>query len=138
MLHMTARVLFLDDMSERHKTFRGVTSELDVIIDAAYSASEAIQALKDRPYDQVFLDHDLSEDDIMSVVGQPTRVPTGMTVVDFICVMEEPPREIFIHTCNDPAGWEMHRRLHEAHPGINVRKLPFPHLIHFIEISQEL
>ena len=131
-----ARVLFLDDMKTRHATFREATSNLDIIVDAAWDADEAIQMLKDRPYDQVFLDHDLSEEDIMTEVGEKTSVPTGMAVVDFICMMEKPPMDVFVHSCNEPAAREMARRLRDSNENLKVRQLPFPHLILLIDASR--
>jgi len=131
------RILFLDDMQTRHNTFRDLVEDqrdLDLLI--AYNASQAISYLGTDgcDIDQAFLDHDLSEEDIMCEVGGASRVPTGMTVVDHIVTMKAPPRQVIVHTCNGPAGDEMERRLKDA--GIQVIRLPFPHLVHALRQSK--
>jgi hypothetical protein len=126
-----AEVLFLDDMSERHRTFGNLVDRMydDVRVWRCYTAESACAALTTTEFDQVFLDHDLSEEDIMVAPGAPSRVPTGMAVVDHILTMERPPREVFVHTCNPPAADEMVRRLREHPASITVHQLPFPELI---------
>ncbi len=132
------KVLFLDDMESRHKKFLQATSNLlsDFEIVRVYNAADAIKALNENKFYQVFLDHDLSEEDQMCEVGaQKTVAPTGMTVVDHILSMENPPTQAIVHSCNEPAAREMAKRL-ESHPGIqNVKRLAFPWLITFIEAS---
>jgi hypothetical protein len=128
-------VLFLDDMKSRHATFGRLVDEMSgVCLWRAHTAAEAIQLLmSETRFGQVFLDHDLSEEDIMVRVGERSRVPTGMTVVDHILTMPDPPREVFVHTCNPDAGDEMVRRL-QTHPaGIVVHRFPFPMLIQLME-----
>lgn len=130
-------ILFLDDMKWRHTEFRRVIDEFYPDMDVTYvwNASDAIEALKTKTFVQVFLDHDLSEDDIMMVVGQEGTVPSGMTVVDFICEMEKPPSTACIHSCNGPAAVEMELRL-ERHPaGIFCQRVAFPSLIPLMEQS---
>src|SRR5690606_2973804 len=107
-----ADVLFLDDMEERHKAFMNKHGmQDDVRIWQARSAFEAIEILKKirdhgRQFTQVFLDHDLSLDDIMCLPGGPSKVPTGMDVVDFICGMKfgERPLAAIVHSMNEPAA----------------------------------
>jgi len=131
-----AKILFLDDMKTRHGAFTRLTDQMgDVRVWQAYDAAEAIRLLSGVTFDQAFLDHDLSEEDIMVDPSGPSKVPTGMTVVDHILTMENPPREVFVHTCNPAAGDEMERRL-KSHPArIIVHRFPFPHLIHAMEQS---
>ena len=127
-------VVFLDDVWERHKAFNNAAPD-DVRIWHPYTAASAIKMIERvKPY-QVFLDHDLSLDDIMCEVGQPTKEPTGMMVVDHILTMEEPPMEVYVHTCNGPAGQEMAKRLRTHPAGITVRVVPFPHLIQLMSQS---
>ena len=121
------RVLFLDDMEWRHSEFRRLTEGLGIRIDRAHSADEAITLLSSRHYDQVFLDHDLSEEDVMVAPGSRSHVPTGMDVVDHILSMASPPGEAIVHSCNGPAAEEMRARLERC--GIrSVRRVPFPQL----------
>lgn len=129
------RVLFLDDMGWRHAEFaralfkRGVEH---VEVYRAWTADEAIKLLGEKEFDQVFLDHDLCENDIMIGVGESGSVPTGMVVVDHILTMDKPPLDIFVHSCNGPAREEMHRRLEESGRVTRVRSLPFPNLLRLL------
>lgn len=86
-------ILFLDDMENRHREFeRFARGRNGHVIIQVHTAEEAIKLLQTMKFDQVFLDHDLSHEDIMVKVGEPSKVPTGMTVVDHILTMEEPHR----------------------------------------------
>lgn len=129
------KVLFLDDMDTRHKTFMelfGSREDLDIY--QVWDAHSAIQLLGDGAgslrFDQVFLDHDLSEEDIMVDVGAMTKFPTGMAVVDHILKMQSPPRQVVVHTCNTPAAVEMTKRLMTVE-GMHVRRSLFPEFIAF-------
>lgn len=124
------RVLFLDDMEWRHAEFlRVLGTREDVEVHRAWTAEQAISLLRERRFDRVFLDHDLSDSDIMCGVGEQTHAPTGMDVVDHILSMEDPPRSAVVHSCNAPAAAVMHVRL-EGHPaGIRVTRCPFPFLL---------
>lgn len=122
-------VLFLDDMEWRHKEFRRVTENLNVRVVHVHTADEAIAELKLRSFDQVFLDHDLSEEDIMVEAGARSHAKTGMDVVDHLLMMESPPKEVIVHSCNAPAAAIMHVRL-DDHPRIrSVKRVSFPLLI---------
>lgn len=123
-------VLFLDDMEWRHLEFAKVVDHMsDVWLSKAYTAGAAIELLGLSHFDQVFLDHDLSEEDVMIAVDAPSAVPTGMTVVDHILTMSRPPTQVVVHSCNTPAACKMVSRL-EGHPaGIWVRRLAFPEML---------
>ncbi len=133
---MQGKILFLDDMGWRHSEFTRYTDRVkDVRVWQAHNASGAIALLGSESFDQVFLDHDLSEDDIMVKVGEKTKVPSGMDVVDHILTMEKPPMDVIVHSCNGPASIEMVLRL-ESHPAkIRVRRLPFPELLRALSFS---
>lgn len=122
-------ILFLDDSVERHRTFTNSAPLWEFRVFHSYTAAAAIEKIEAHRPVQVFLDHDLSEDDVMCVPGQPTRVPTGMTVVEHIMTMREPPTDVIIHSCNGPASEAMEARLREHPAGIRVRRIPFPSLI---------
>lgn len=128
----TIDVLFLDDMAWRHVEFarfcdrHGVEN---VRIWRAWSAKEAIEMLDARPFDQVFLDHDLSDEDIMIPVGHEGTVPTGMIVVEHILQMPSPPQDVVVHSCNDPARDEMVKRLTDSGKVARVTNLAFTSLI---------
>ena len=122
-------ILFLDDMEWRHSEFSRLAFKRELQVIHARSAAEAIEALGSRKFDQVFLDHDLSEDDIMIVPGEPSKVPTGMDVVRHIVLMPDPPQDVIVHSCNGPARTEMVRQLEESGRIGRVRGIPFTELI---------
>jgi hypothetical protein len=126
------RVLFLDDMIDRHREFVKATLGRGHDIVQAWTAAEAIKKLDSEKFDQVFLDHDLSEDDIMIKVGAKSKVRTGMDVVDHIMKMEVPPPEVIVHSCNGPAALQMAYRLSEHPAKIVVKRLAFPELLRAI------
>ena len=127
---MTNRILFLDDAEKRHTAFhlKMLQAGHNKIygIDYAFSAKEAIDFLTKYNYVQAFLDHDLSEEDIMIEPYAPSKVPTGMTVVDYIVTMSNPPT-VVVHSHNEPAATEMTRRLRDA--GIEAHQIPFSILL---------
>ncbi len=131
-----SRVLFLDDMSARHQAFGKAVASQSVTVDHVHSAKEAIEMLNTNRYDQVFLDHDLSIEDIMISVGADSKVPTGMAVADHIVSMTTPPSEVIVHTGNPPAGAEMMRRLGQVQ-GMKVTRLPFSQLIQSMPKADE-
>jgi CheY-like chemotaxis protein len=129
-----ASVLFLDDDHERHDRFRQRVQALGYLeryrMIYVHSATEAIAALRAHEGEiaQAFLDHDLSEEDMMVLVGEPTKVPTGMTVVDHIVTMQRPPAAVVVHSLNYTAAIEMCARL-SAHGSIAVTRVPFSLLL---------
>lgn len=129
-------VLFLDDMEWRHREFGRIAIQRfpDVRIYPAWSAEEAIELLGRIEFVQAFLDHDLSLDDIMVVPGGPSKVLTGMAVVDHLVAMEDPPRDIVCHSCNGPARLTMVNKLEESGKFTRVRALPFPELMQLLNL----
>lgn len=133
------KILFLDDMGWRHSEFTRRTDRVnDLKVWQAHNARGAIQLLESESFDQVFLDHDLSEEDTMIEVGKEGMVPTGMTVVEHILKMEHPPMDVIVHSCNGPAAFEMVRRLIDHPAKIRVRRLAFPDLLSAMDRSPGL
>ncbi len=124
-------ILFLDDMAWRHTSFAKLLDHKgyrDGVV-WCWTADEAIDALKIRAFDQIFLDHDLSEEDVMTEPGKG-KVDTGMKVVDYLCqVSQYTPvtSHVILHSMNGPAASEMWLRLQDA--GINATLKPFYDLI---------
>ncbi len=116
------KVLFLNDMETRHKAFKhALRFRHDLDFTYVYTALDAINALDAQHFDQAFLDHDLSIDDIMCEPGDhEATVPTGMAVVDHILTMERPPSMVCVRAYNEvsPAGEYFY-----------AMQVPFPHLI---------
>jgi hypothetical protein len=128
-----AYALFLDDDHDRHAHFRLFVASrgfLEHQVLHVYTAADAIAAL--RTYEgeitEAFLDHDLCEDDHWVAPGAPSKVPTGMAVVDHITTMRRPPGRVTVHSFNQLAAVEMCARL-AAVKTITVERIPFPLLL---------
>lgn len=127
-------MLFLDDDHVRHAHFRARIEALGHDRKRrwlyTFTAAEAIEALRahDGEIAEAFLDHDLCEADQLVAVGAPSRVPTGMAVVDHIVTMRRPPSRITVHSFNAPAAREMCARL-SALPAVAVQYVPFGQLL---------
>ncbi len=136
-------ILFLDDDHERHRRFRARIEQGELIahdrVRYVHSAAEAIDALETHggEIDQAFLDHDLSEADILVAVGAPSQVPTGMAVVDHILTMSRPPASVVVHSYNHDAAVEMCARL-GTRAVIAVQRIPFSELLALLENGQRL
>ena len=127
-------VLFLDDDHARHAHFR---ARIEVLGYArrrrllyAFTAAEAIKALTahDGEIVEAFLDHDLCEDDHWVAPGAPSKVPTGMVVVDHILRMRQPPPIITVHSFNHHAALAMCARLAMLRT-VAVKHIPFGRLL---------
>lgn len=123
-------VLFLDDDRERHTHFRAWVEVLGYAhrhrLIYVFTAADAIDALRthEGEISTAFLDHDLCEDDHWVAPGAPSKVPTGMVVVDHIVTMRQPPSAITVHSFNYHAAVAMCARL-SALRGIAVKHVPF-------------
>jgi ActR/RegA family two-component response regulator len=107
-------ILFLDDMEKRHQAFMKSFGSGDWKIWQAWTAKEAIGLLNRMEFAQAFLDHDLSEEDIMCEPGGPSSVPTGMAVVDHIVAMPKPVPIVIVHSMNEPAAHAMVAKLEQV------------------------
>jgi hypothetical protein len=127
-------VLFLDDDRVRHARFRarieavGFARRHQLLY--AFTAADAIDALRahEGAISTAFLDHDLCEDDHWVRPGAPSKVPTGMAVVDHIVTMRQPPPAITVHSFNHHAAVAMCSRLSALH-GVAVQYVPFDALL---------
>lgn len=73
------RYLFLDDDKQRHEKFMQMTIGHEVT--QAWTAQEAIEALRQKAFDAVFLDHDLNGAVHVDSFGEEE---TGYTVAKWI------------------------------------------------------
>lgn len=116
------RVLFLDDDRERHRAFKANAIGHDLV--QAWSYEEALAALAGERFDQVFLDHDLSD---QAAMGQPRPGErTGLDVAILVATLpdEKRPHLVIIHSYNPDGARRMHRVLADA--GMrNVYREPF-------------
>jgi len=101
--------LFVDDMPVRQKAFQQFLLGTGNTADYAIDYESAIDLLGTTYYDILFLDHDLSEEDIMCVPGL-TNI--GKTGTDLACWIVQTmtgsplrPKFIILHSLN-PVGSE--------------------------------
>lgn len=90
-------ILFLDDDKHRHQVIRP-----HLLHDAAYTTQEAIEKLKTKEYDLVFLDHDLNGN---QMVDSFSEEETGYTVAKWIVDNKPKIPIIVVHSLN-PFGVE--------------------------------
>ncbi len=101
------RVLFLDDMQERHIEFLKMIDST-INSDHVYNARKAIEKLSTERYDIVLLDHDLQQKHY-SKDGQtvPSNKDTGAEVAEYIATMKDPPETVIVHSWNSVGGANM-------------------------------
>lgn len=95
------KILILEDMSERIHFFKEKLKKHDVYyFDEAKDAIDALKLMKDKPWDIVFLDHDLG-----GKVFVPSSDPnTGYAVAKYISENSDLEiKQIILHSMN-PAG----------------------------------
>jgi len=90
------KILFLDDMKERHDYFQ--ESCIDQDITHVWTSKEAIDKLKTDKFDAIFLDHDLGGE-----VYQKSIRGTGCEVAEFIARNDVGTPDIVLHSWN-PEG----------------------------------
>jgi CheY-like chemotaxis protein len=124
------RVLFLDDDRERHRRFREAASGRGWWVEHVETAPDAIDKLRTYQYDAIFLDHDLSDEDVMMAPGAASHAPTGMDVVSFLVAKPNNLNrnaQVVVHSLNAPAAEQMMRRLLDA--GLQASRVPFHVLV---------
>lgn len=96
------KFLFLDDMKGRHRQFKEWFPSQDV--DYVFTYADCIKMLERTEYDSVFLDHDLSEQDILCD-PQTAKGKTGSDVAEWIVANKQPQQipMIVVHSLN-PVG----------------------------------
>lgn len=99
-------ILVLDDSEERLVFFRRWLQREGEVVCVEH-AQGAIDALRGRTFDLVFLDHDLG-----------TGCETGDEVAKFICTMASPPEQVIVHSANVVGAARMVARLTQA--GVHV------------------
>lgn len=102
---MNRRILFLDDDPERHRLIAQAFPNARHV----QTAAEAIRALQNKPWDVVFLDHDLDQ-------FGAVNPGTGEDVVDWVIAHEERFRHtlFIVHSHNWIFGPVMERKLRAA------------------------
>lgn len=107
------RVLFLDDIQERHDEFNKFLKKplfRHLEVDHVYNVDEAKQALENNFYHFAFLDHDL-EDYHLDLETGTNYEKTGMEVANFVTEMANPPLLVLVHSWNNTRARDMCGRL---------------------------
>lgn len=116
---MKKRVLFLDDDHRRIATFREQVMRNEFELTVVETAHECIQALSNRQFDLVLLDHDLGGETFVD----SSREDTGMEVVRWIGAKGLPAGAFIVHTMNPVAATTMYFQLQQW--GHRVEQAPF-------------
>lgn len=107
------RILVLEDMSARIEYFKDRLKGHDVYyFDTAEDAIQALSLIKDKPWDMIFLDHDLGG----RVFVSSSDPNTGYAVAEYISNNDIDAKQIIIHSLN-PAGAQ---RMKAVLPQANV------------------
>jgi hypothetical protein len=116
------KILFLDDMQERHDVFKDRALGCEII--PVYNYDEAVRAFEANTFDEVSLDHDLST---LSSLGIPDSEKTGLDVVLYMVEkipVDKRPKKVYVHSWNPGGASLMVRELKKA--GFkNVSYVPF-------------
>lgn len=99
------KILFLDDMSQRHDLFEDYAKGVNATIVHVFSAKSAIKALEaSGPFDVAFLDHDLGDTQFAPTQFAPSDEKSGYAVAQWIAAHPESIKDhVIIHSYN-PAG----------------------------------
>lgn len=111
------RIMFLDDDPIRYKQYRAAL-DVEIVIDWAQTAGEAIKLLLLHEYDLISLDHDLGGQQMVE-----SGKDTGYEVAQWIAKMENIPT-VHLHTLNPVGARNMLALLPEA----NI--IPFTQIIY--------
>lgn len=116
------RILFVDDSHERHRRFK--MGRIGCVVVQAFTYAEAIECLMTAgPFDEAYLDHDLSD---AAAAGEPgPDEKTGTDIAKFIATMPQDklPGRIFVHSYNFSGRTRMCQILRDA--GIHAVVQPF-------------
>lgn len=116
------KMLFLDDMPERHEKVRRLFIGRDVT--HVFSAEEAAQAMKATKYDVVSLDHDLAEEQYSPdyAGGGSDGTMLAKWMAEHL-PKDKMPNLVMIHSLNPDGSKRMHKTLQDA--GFRAVKKPF-------------
>ena len=109
------RVLFLDDMSERHARFSQMYYQL-LDIKHVYNYKDCIKALQEEKFHTIYLDHDLCIEDILVSPDDTSKEKTGTDVCNWMVSNLNPntTAEVIVHSLNPGGAQRMVSILNEA------------------------
>jgi CheY-like chemotaxis protein len=107
------RILILDDDPFRHEVLAERYAADERV--HTYTFFEALQQLRNGPYDLMLLDHDLGPGSVSPLPYLEEH--TGNTFAQFVCeLLTESlrPARVIVHTCNSIGGFKMLENFHRA------------------------
>ncbi|SRR5258708_3041673 len=113
------RILFLDDSSDRHELFTLNIAREGLTIVHVWTVDQAIVALQESKFEEVFLDHDLNDySGPPGYGGKPTEI-TGTELAKWMAdvnnlPLDKRPDAVTIHSWNIDGSRRMGYTLHEA------------------------
>lgn len=116
------KILFVDDMKERHRSFKLVYTTNEDHVIPAYTPGQAIAAMRMHEFDEVWLDHDMSDEEY----ADQRLIGSGQTVAEWMIEHKDIVKApvVFVHTMNSVAGPRMADLLSPHFP---THHLPFGH-----------
>lgn len=131
------KVLFLDDMEERHQKFQEAAKSKGWTANHCVSYDTFVTAMIQHwDHDVLFLDYDLSVEDIMCDPDGVTETKTGTDVAKWLvknCKGQK--MEIVLHSLNPGGVTRMKDILTDA--GFTVHAIPFIHLPQVLNCHHE-
>lgn len=110
------RILLLEDSQERRRWFRAQFA--GNVLDETLDPDEAVRWLRERAYDYIYLDHDLSDEQAARSAAGYCGPPeaTGYAVALWLAKHPEcqPDARIVIHSLNELAARRMGHALREG------------------------
>ena len=115
------QILVLEDEKSRMRWFSKTAVNSDISFTAL--PARAIHLLKEKEFDQIFLDHDLAPKHYAS--NERDDENTGFAVAQFLANNPDINKDaqIIIHSLNPSGSERMRRVLHKARR--NYKKIPF-------------
>lgn len=115
-------MLFLDDSPLRREKFKLCFPHATMV----ETVAECIEALEERKWKRVYLDHDLNNEAWVD----SRRDDCGMEVVRWIAANKPLVKQIIVHSHNHKAAPVMQALLEDA--GYSTRRIPFKNLLRSI------
>jgi CheY-like chemotaxis protein len=100
------RILFLDDMEERHELFQKLVKDTSHFVVMRRNVEEAVKAVEetDPPFDMMFLDHDLADEHYPGYTGPVSdKAANGTDFVKWLVrdvEKEKWPSHVVVHSWN--------------------------------------
>lgn len=115
------KILFLDDDPTRHAKFRMAHIGRDVTY--VWTATEAIEEMKEQFFDHMSLDHDLAAQ--LNMELPPVGEGSGYDVALYIAELpkEKQPKLVVVHSFNPEGARRMAVAMKKV--GIQVLRVPF-------------